>query len=118
MQIPREKLILSHTPMQELLPQYQHASVMVVGAGRSLQAAHAYGFSRALSPLQLAAALGPDAAPFSNVPTSVEVSRDLGLPCPVQVLACFRTMQLVTQSFECSHKLSCRRAQNAVSVTR
>ena len=84
-QIPHEKLILSHTPMQDLLPQYQHASVLVVGAGRSLQAAHEYGFSRALSPRQLAAALGPDAAPFSSVSTSADVSTALGLPCPVEV---------------------------------
>lgn len=85
LQIPDEKLILSHTPMQHLLPQYQDSSVLVVGAGRSLQAAHAYGFSKALSPLQLAAALGPDSAPFSNVPTPGDVSSRLGLPCPVQV---------------------------------
>ena len=80
-----DQVIMAHTPMQELLPKFGNDSVLVCGRGQSLQAAHQYGFRRALSPLQLAAALGHDATPFSRVPSSADVARRLGQPCPVQV---------------------------------
>eukprot|EP00892_Ulva_mutabilis_P008659 jgi/Ulvmu1/6165/UM028_0021.1 len=83
-QITPKQVIMAHTPMTELLPRFATESVLVCGRGESLQAAWNYGFSRALSPLQLAAALGPDAVPFSQIPTPAEVAEQLGQPCPVQ----------------------------------
>lgn len=83
--IAPEQVIMAHTPMKELLPKYAQATVLICGRGESLQAAQNYGFRRALSPLQLAAALGADAVPFSQIPTPAEVAHQLGQPCPVQV---------------------------------
>lgn len=82
------QVILAHTPMQELLPRYQDSSVLIVGRGQSLEAARAYGFSKAISTLQLAAALGQEAVPFSAVPSREHVSAQLQQPCPIQVWHC------------------------------
>lgn len=71
--------------MQELVPELRHSPVLVSGRGRSLQVAQHYGFTRAVSPLQLAAALGPSSAPFSNVGTPHTVAEQTGVPCPMQV---------------------------------
>lgn len=76
---------MAHTPMQELLPQFSHEAVLICGRGQSLLAAKNYGFKRALSPLQLAAALGPEAVPFSQVPSTEDLAKQTGHLCPVQV---------------------------------
>jgi hypothetical protein len=86
-QVEAHQVILAHTPMKELQPEYQDASVLIVGRGRSLDAARAYGFSKAVSTQQLAAALGPDAVPFSTVPSQEALAAELQQPCPVEVSA-------------------------------
>lgn len=83
--IAARQVIMAHTPMQELLPKFANETVLVCGRGQSLNAALEYGFTKALSPLQLAAALGSEAVPFSRVPSPQELTAQTGLPCPVQV---------------------------------
>ena len=74
--------------MQDLAPELRHSPVLVSGRGRSLQVAHEYGFDRAVSPAQLAAAFGANSAPFSHVGSPESVAGQTGVPCPVQVCPC------------------------------
>jgi len=105
-------VILAHTTFQELLLELHESAVLVAGRHSALQVARAYGFKRAVSTQQLAAAYGAPAVPFSPVsrvhdeePYSV---RDLGvgtaaLPiCAVLVMTdpddWFRDLQLISDT--------------------
>ena len=71
--------------MQGLVPAYRDEAVLVSGRKQCLEVARAYGFARAVSPTQLAAAHGPGAAPFSSVPSPADLHHASRVPCPVAV---------------------------------
>jgi hypothetical protein len=71
--------------MQELVPKLRDKPVLVSGRHRCLQVARQYGFLKAVSPAQLAAAHGQRIAPFSQVMTPADVTHSTGHPCPVEV---------------------------------
>lgn len=69
------------------MPTYRDEAVLVSGRKQCLEVAHEYGFKRAVSPTQLAAAHGAAAAPFSPIPSPTHLHNATGVPCPVEVRA-------------------------------
>ena len=65
--IGENDVILSHTPMRELVPRFRDALVLAVGGGATPAVAASYGFQRAFTPYQVAAAL-PHAVPPAPAP--------------------------------------------------
>ncbi|PNH09146.1 hypothetical protein TSOC_004266 [Tetrabaena socialis] len=66
-EVSEAQVILSHTPMTDLLPALADRPVLVSGRGEVLSVARSYGFTRALHTRQLGAAM-PAATPFSTYP--------------------------------------------------
>lgn len=64
---PLPQVILSHTPMRDLVPQLAEAPVLVSGRGDVLAVARGYGLGRVLHTRQLGRAM-PAATPFSSYP--------------------------------------------------
>eukprot|EP00198_Chlamydomonas_reinhardtii_P000554 XP_001689889.1 predicted protein [Chlamydomonas reinhardtii] len=64
------QVILSHTPMRDLVPQLAEAPVLVSGRGDVLAVARGYGLGRVLHTRQLGRAM-PAATPFSSYPPPV-----------------------------------------------
>ncbi|KXZ41884.1 hypothetical protein GPECTOR_252g631 [Gonium pectorale] len=60
-------VILSHTPMRDLVPELADVPVLVSGRGDVLQVARSYGLRRALHTRELGAAM-PAATPFTKYP--------------------------------------------------
>lgn len=83
--VASDQVLLSHTPFRGLAGELKDDTVLVVGRGASLHVARSYGFARAVSTLQLAAAAGGASVPFSSIPTVPSVEQLNGLPCPVSV---------------------------------
>lgn len=71
------QVILSHTPMQQLVPRLRDRPVLVSGRGRVLDVARHYGFGRVLSTYQLGAAM-PTATPFASYLRDAGVNRSVG----------------------------------------
>ncbi|GLI61622.1 hypothetical protein VaNZ11_004040 [Volvox africanus] len=69
--VTREQVILSHTPMLDLVPELAQRPVLVSGRGDVLNVARSYGFQRVLHTRQLGRAM-PAATPFSTYPPDSE----------------------------------------------
>ncbi|GIL56053.1 hypothetical protein Vafri_11504 [Volvox africanus] len=69
--VTREQVILSHTPMRDLVPELAQRPVLVSGRGDVLNVARSYGFQRVLHTRQLGRAM-PAATPFSTYPPESE----------------------------------------------
>lgn len=65
--VEASQVILSHTPMRQLVPELGSQPVLVAGRGDVLNVAKQYGFSRVLSTYQLGRAM-PTATPFTKYP--------------------------------------------------
>ncbi|GIL88139.1 hypothetical protein Vretimale_14057 [Volvox reticuliferus] len=63
-----EQVILSHTPMRDLVAELAQRPVLVSGRGDVLNVARSYGLQRVLHTRQLGRAM-PAATPFSTYPT-------------------------------------------------
>ncbi|GIM10255.1 hypothetical protein Vretimale_14057 [Volvox reticuliferus] len=66
-----EQVILSHTPMRDLVAELAQRPVLVSGRGDVLNVARSYGLQRVLHTRQLGRAM-PAATPFSTYPTDSE----------------------------------------------
>ncbi|EFJ47060.1 hypothetical protein VOLCADRAFT_92466 [Volvox carteri f. nagariensis] len=66
-----EQVILSHTPMRDLVPELAQQPVLVSGRGDVLEVARSYGFQRLLHTRDLGRAM-PAATPFSTYPPNEE----------------------------------------------
>ncbi|KAG2493577.1 hypothetical protein HYH03_008096 [Edaphochlamys debaryana] len=74
------QVILSHTPMRDLVPELAQQPVLVSGRGDVLQVAREYGFQRVLHTRELGRAM-PAATPFSRYPPDDRASGS-GAPGP------------------------------------
>lgn len=102
--VSEQQVILSHSPMRDLVPELGDRPVLVSGRGDVLNMARAYGFTKALHARELGAAM-PTATPFTTYPpapqreqqqqqqqqvTSGAAASSLGpapaAPCPVRDL--------------------------------
>lgn len=62
--VAEEQVLLSHTPMRQLVARLGHQPVLVLGRHKSAEVAAGYGFSHVITPADLATVLGPTALPF------------------------------------------------------
>ncbi|PNW88078.1 hypothetical protein CHLRE_01g013250v5 [Chlamydomonas reinhardtii] len=73
------QVILSHTPMRDLVPQLAEAPVLVSGRGDVLAVARGYGLGRVLHTRQLGRAM-PAATPFSSYPPPASAAQGAAAP--------------------------------------